>query len=397
MNKINIKCIMCAVVAVVIAFSVTGSGSVTLKASANTLSDLQNKYAALEKQQQALKNELSDTQNSINNQQAKQNALEKKISIIQSQVWNLNLQISRVNEDIKLKQNKIIQKQAEIKVTYEKFKERMRAAYMSSDPSMIGIILGAEDISDFIMRTEMVQRISDHDKQIVDQLKAAQKELKAAKEGLEQDKGSLQKAKDILTAKQSDLDAAYAQSETAMESLEESKKDYMANKAEIDRQMEQADREIQAIIIASQKDNDSGSSKYTGGRFVWPVPGYTNISCYYGWRTWDDGSREFHKGMDISQGGIYGASVVAAASGTVLIAQNYNSNGYGNYVVIDHGGGLSTLYGHNSKVVVSAGQTVKKGQVISKVGSTGWSTGPHLHFEVRKNGVHTNPLPYLKK
>lgn len=155
--------------------------------------------------------------------------------------------------------------------------------------------------------------------------------------------------------------------------------------------------------IVNNNNNNSNSNKNNGnknnnknnntsinasGKFTWPVPGYTSVSSYYGKR-WG----RMHKGIDISRSGIYGASIVAADSGTVTVAGT-SSSGYGKYIMIDHGNGYVTLYGHCSKLLVSKGQKVRKGQVIAKVGSTGRSTGPHLHFEIRKNGSHKNPLSY---
>lgn len=398
MKRIRIKSIVCAVTALAAALAVTSSTVADISVSAGTLGDLQSKYDALEQKQRALKDSMNDTQDSINEQQAKQDKLQEKIDLTQSQISVLNAQISKAEEEISDNERQIAEKKKEIKKTYALFKQRMRASYMASDPSMFGILLGAESLSDFIMRTELVQRVSAYDKKIVDSLEKSQKALEAAQKELEADKATLQSAKDKLTAKQADLNAAYSKSESAMQTLESEKRLYAEHKEEIERQMAQAEREIQAALAAAQQSSGSGSSspKYDGGRFTWPVPGYTNITSGYGWRTWDDGSREFHKGLDISQGGIYGARIVAAASGTVVIAQNYNSNGYGNYAVIDHGGGLSTLYGHTSVVLVSPGQKVKKGDTIARVGSTGWSTGPHLHFEVRVNGQHTSPWSYLK-
>ena len=128
---------------------------------------------------------------------------------------------------------------------------------------------------------------------------------------------------------------------------------------------------------------------------MWPVPGFGTITSYYGWR-WN--KTDYHTGIDISGGGINGATIVAANSGRVAkVNTSYvPGKGYGIYVMIDHGGGKVSLYGHCSKILVSEGQSIVKGTPIAKVGSTGWSTGPHLHFEVRENGNHANPLAYLK-
>nr|WP_243238528.1 M23 family metallopeptidase [Merdimmobilis hominis] len=127
----------------------------------------------------------------------------------------------------------------------------------------------------------------------------------------------------------------------------------------------------------------------------WPVPGYSKITSDYGWRF---NNTDFHTGIDISGPNIYGKQTVAVADGTVAFVQTTYTpgRGYGKYIIVDHGGGITTLYGHNSAILVSVGQKVTRGQALTQIGSTGWSTGPHLHFEVRVNGKHVNPWTYLK-
>jgi murein DD-endopeptidase MepM/ murein hydrolase activator NlpD len=155
---------------------------------------------------------------------------------------------------------------------------------------------------------------------------------------------------------------------------------------------ERAEEQLQAEI--RKELSEKGDSEFVGGDFLWPVSGYHMITSKFGMRTHPvTGVYKLHTGVDISGSGINGKPVRAANSGKVLKA-GYNS-GYGNYVVIDHGGGCSTLYGHASRLNVKVGQKVSRGDVIMYVGSTGYSTGPHLHFEVIKNGEYTNPLSYF--
>ena len=148
------------------------------------------------------------------------------------------------------------------------------------------------------------------------------------------------------------------------------------------------------MLFRSDKINSVG--EYVGGIFAWPVPGFSYISSDYGWRF---NNTNYHTGVDITGSGVYGKNIVAANTGTVAFVQTtYTPNvGYGKYIIIDHGGGITTLYGHTKEIYVKVGQKVSRGQKIAAVGSTGWSTGPHLHFEVRKDKKHTNPWPYLKK
>ncbi|MDR1354238.1 MAG: M23 family metallopeptidase, partial [Oscillospiraceae bacterium] len=169
---------------------------------------------------------------------------------------------------------------------------------------------------------------------------------------------------------------------------------FIANRDECVRQEEAYQKQISAILAQLKPT----SSEYVGGDLCWPVPGYYGITSPYGWRTFG-GRRELHGGLDISSHGIYGANIVAANDGTVVFVCRKDSKGwgsYGFYVMIDHGGGVVTVYGHCSQIFVSVGQKVKKGQIIGAVGSTGCSTGPHLHFEYRVNGVRKDPMPMVK-
>ena len=148
-------------------------------------------------------------------------------------------------------------------------------------------------------------------------------------------------------------------------------------------------RELETEILRKQSNN----GEYVGGKMLWPVPGHTRISSYFGYRIHPIfKTKKLHTGLDIPAP--TGSSVVAAADGTVISSGVLG--GYGNAVLIDHGGGIVTLYGHNSSLLVSEGQKVKKGDQISRAGSTGFSTGPHVHFEVRRNGKYEDPIPWVR-
>ena len=160
----------------------------------------------------------------------------------------------------------------------------------------------------------------------------------------------------------------------------------------LQKELERLEADARALTSTINKGSSSGT-KYTGGVMVWPAPQYTRISSEFGGRTHPvSGEYKYHSGMDLAAPG--GSPILAAASGKVIIAGN-TGNGYGNYVVIDHGGGITTLYGHCSKLLVKKGQSVSRGQQIAKVGSTGLSTGNHLHFEVRVKGACVNPRKYI--
>ena len=230
-----------------------------------------------------------------------------------------------------------------------------------------------------------------NDREIIAGLEANIAELEKLQEENEANKADLNESKGTLDEKKQQLNGQVSQIQGQIEDIDALQKQYEANKAEIDKMMAQVQSEINDIYASYESQGE-----YTGGVMTWPVPGYTGITSYYGWRF---NNTDFHTGIDISGSNIYGRNIVAAADGVVIKAQEtyVQGVGYGRYLIIDHGGNISTLYGHTSQLLVSEGDHVTRGQAIAKVGSTGWSTGPHLHFEVRENGTAVNPLSgYLK-
>ena len=189
-----------------------------------------------------------------------------------------------------------------------------------------------------------------------------------------------------------ELEKQLKEAKNSIQDLAAMQKEYEANYEELSAMQKQ----IQAELLDIYKNLNTSNEAYVGGEMMWPVPGYSKISSYYGWRF---DNTDFHTGMDITGSGVHGAPVVAANTGTVVHTKTcpYNgySYGYGTYIIVDHGGGITTLYAHLSSIDVKVGDIVVMGQRIGRVGNTGWSTGAHLHFEVRINGEHTNPLPYV--
>lgn len=378
------------------AVAVAGSGHfLNFDVTAASVSDLQNQYNQLEQQQRQIQDKMKQTQSDQAKEEEYQKQLDAQIDVTQDQINLLNRQITAINEELAKTEKSISDKSAELEKTYDQFEQRMRAMYMSSDPSMLSILLESKGIGDFLSRVEMVKRVSQHDQELIDSLNKQKTALEQEKSKAQQEKKELEASQASIQAKQTQLNAAYEKSEKAELNLQKMEEQYKANKAKLDAAMEQAEREIQAAIQASQGGSGgSGDSPYVGGEFIWPVPGYYNITSGFGSR-WGT----THKGIDISSGGIYGKNIVASNSGRVIkvVTNDIPGYSYGKYVMIDHGGGKVTLYGHCSAILVSVGQQVSQGEAIARVGNTGQSTGPHCHFEVRINGVAKNPLNYLTR
>ncbi len=366
----------------------------------------------------------TDLQKQVNQAKKSREAAKKQLDNVKAnkanvsqEVINIDADITRAEDEIEstefaLEQSKIAlaQKEQELAIAEQNcveydddFKTRARIMYENGTGTYLEVLFGASSFGDFLSRVEMVKEIVEYDKKVLAELVASRNAINEAriavqteKEGLELRQAQLEQTKaelaDRLEAKQlllkqleSDLGAyqkAFEQAEAA------------EAKAQKELQKELAALAAKEAAEAKKKNQTYTPPKYTGsGKFSWPCPASSRITSYYGYRTHPIyKTKKFHSGIDIGAG--YGSAIIAAESGTVV--SSGNKGGYGKCVVLSHGSGLTTLYGHCSSLLVKAGDKVSKGQTIAKVGSTGVSTGNHLHFEVRVNGSTTDPLSYVK-
>lgn len=298
-------------------------------------------------------------------------------------------QLDSIYAQIAVKEQEIADTTVRIEQQEDAFLDRMVASYMQGDASYVELLLGAESLVDFLTRMDRIQAILKSDKAIVEQLNADKTALIQAQE-------DLQKAKDLQMATIADYEAAIQETTTLSAAKEARIRELENNETEklstyyYYKELEDAlDAELQEYLAELQKKSQS---VYVGGSLAWPLD--PSVSYYYSsefggrtlWGVWDN-----HLGIDIACA--MNTKILAANSGTVLISDNHWS--YGNYVLIDHGGGMATLYAHMTSRAVSAGETVSTGQVIGYVGMTGSASGYHLHFEVRENGVVQNPRNYI--
>ena len=288
---------------------------------------------------------------------------------------------------------------------------------MSGGGTQLEFLLEAGDFETFLTRTELLRGVAKHDTELADRLSEEVASFNKLIRSMEADKASLQEQQKTLVARQRDVTASAQQLSAKEDEVNENVQKTNAyirqldkNSAAYQTQMKklQADRDaIDAQIAAyirehasssggsnggsSSGGSSSGSQNTTSQYLLWPLPGYHYITSYFGPR--DLAGYKYHYGIDISGSGVYGHDIVAAESGTVLLAQTDKS--WGKFLLIDHGNGMLTRYAHCSKLLVSQGDRVKRGQVIAKVGDTGNVTGPHLHFEVYEGDQRYNPLNYL--
>ena len=374
------------------ASSAAGSSTADYK---DELDALSSKYDELEKQQQKIQSDINKAKNEKDKQLAIKKQLDNQIYGVRQQLTVLSEKISILESEIAQKEDEIDAKEADINENFDMLKSRMRVMYATGNASVLGLVLGAEDFTDFLSRAQVASRIAQHDQDLINNLRDELAVINSIKEAIEEDKAELEASKNDQTSKQNQLAGQISQTQSQIQDIEALEKDYIANKSVIDKQMKEVQAEVDAIYAKLESEGE-----YEGGIMQWPVTGFKTITSDYGLRF---GGTDFHTGIDIARTnaagqGIYGKPIVAAASGRVVFTQtNYVAGrGYGIYLIIDHSSGVSTLYGHASGLNVKVGDKVQRGQTVAFVGSTGWSTGPHLHFEVRVNGKYTNPWPYLK-
>ena len=387
---------MASVLTMTVMMSVLAVGNAPQSAAAS-LDELKQTQSDLEKKQEETASQLKQLKDDQAKQQEYVNALNSQMENIEGQIDNLNDQISALDADIQEKSDQISGKQADIDYGFDVLKQRLRTLYLQGDSSNLQILLSSEDMVDFMNKTETMQLIADHDTELINGLRADMEEIAEEKSVIEQNRKDVAAAKKELDQKSLELSNLVEENKEILSTLSANVVEVNSLNNEIAREREEADAAIDqwyaeyyAQQAQSGNSNNAASGGYAStGNFTWPCPGYTYLSSY-----WGDGRN--HKGIDIAGSGIYGKPIIAADSGKVIQAVHSGwGGGYGLCVYIDHGNGYSTRYAHASKVVVNTGDYVEKGQVIAYVGSTGQSTGPHLHFEIRVNGVAQNPMNWF--
>lgn len=361
----------------------------TVSYAAKSVSDLKSELAQSQKKTEETKKQIQSKQAEKNSQKAQKDSLDIEISGLQADIDKIQSVIDEKNAEINEKNAEIEALDIELKATDKRLKKRMKVIYESGTESYLELILNSTGIADLFTRIAVVESILKHDNSIMDNYRNQITEITEAKEIVEKEKNEQVEAQDILEAKQNQIKAKQAEKQKIIDSLS---KDINELKKQ-EQEQEKAEKELQSQINAALKSSSQQSVSYSGnGKFGFPLTSYTRISSTYGYRIHPiTGTKKLHTGIDYAAP--YGTSILAAEDGVVLTS-GWNS-GYGYCVTINHGGGYVTLYGHCSSLLVSAGQKVTRGQTIAKVGSTGNSTGNHLHFEVRVNGATVNPAGYL--
>lgn len=393
MNKKSVLRLISGALAFVISvgFFSVNEGYLLKPSAAKSVSELQNELQNAKNKRNKINNQINGANQAIKDSKDYQALLNDQMDATQDLI---NIQIDLIaglDTDIENKEAEIANQEKDLEKGVSDFKSRLRAMYMSGDGEVAEVLAGSTDFYDLLTRMEILKRVAKHDNNMVHELTDMLAELEIDKAELNADRDEQNKLKTDLESDLENLQSTYESTDAYITAKNKELSDYLKDKEKNDAEEARIEEELVEAIRAAQS-NDA----YVGGEFIWPVPGYSRISSKYSPARTLNGVTKPHKGIDIAAP--KNVDIVASNSGTVTIAFNNDVPGYsyGKYIVIDHGGGKSTLYGHCNQLLVKPGQQVVKGQVIAKVGTTGDSTGYHLHFEVRINGQHTDPQKYVK-
>lgn len=409
--------------------------------SADSLKDAKQEKENLENALNEAKELVSDLKDSKSDIKSKVTQLDAKLTKISTDITNLEAQLETKNTEISDTKEVLAQAKEDERTQYKNMKVRIQYMYENSRTSYVEQLISAGSFSEFISIVEYIREMSAYDRAMLEKYQKAQESVTVAKEELEKEKSELeemqkqveeekQAVQTLLSAKESELvsvnqdlkeassqaDAYAAEIEAQNDIIAQIQQAEAAKKAAREKAKAEAEAKAKAEAEAKAKAEQENTTEmpgeeetestentseeplpedtYNGGAFSWPCPSSTRVTSEYGQRISPTaGASSNHKGIDI--GASYEADIVAAADGTVVFS-GYSNTG-GNYVMIDHGGSLYTVYMHASSLCVEKGATVTRGQVIAKVGSTGISTGNHLHFGVSLNGSYVSPWNYLSK
>ena len=348
--------------------------------------NLQNERNEIQNQMNEASGQLEGVQNDLSENLQQVQKLDERISESEQELNDLNTQITDLQSSIDEVEANLETAQSSYDSQKTVLDNYLVEVQESSDVEYLDVLLSSKNISEFLSSYFLISELASYEMDLLDDMQAKKDEIELSKTKLEQDKEQLATIKANQTKTATILENTKTVRENFISKLSDQEKEIQAQIDEYNTRFDEINKEILELAKGSI------AAEYIGGELAWPVPGYTRITSKYGMRTHPiTGVYKLHTGVDI--GAPMGANFIAANDGIVTKA-SYNG-AYGNMVIIDHGGGVSTLYAHGSEILVEVGQTVKRGDPVLKVGSTGYSTGAHAHFEVRLNGVVTDPMPYI--
>ncbi len=403
--------VICVILALMLTLSLAlmAIGSTGAQAAGSAY---QGEIDSIEAQKQELQSERADMQAGIDELEAQRASVLEQKAALDAQNELARQEIELIDEQIALytglveqKAEELEQAEAEEAAQLDTYKAHIRAMEENGRYTYLDIIFRCASLSELLTAIDQIGEIMEADRRLYEEYSAARQHTEEIKAEYEATLADLGERSDELEAEKADLEEQIASAVDLINELEadleRAREEYAINEAAeaaLNAQLDAINAQIAAEEEAARQEAAQNNQQYTGtgstatGSYVWPCPSSTYVTSSYGYRNHPIfGDQRFHSGIDISANS--GATVIAADSGTVSVATY--SDSYGNYVTIYHSNGTYTLYAHMSSLAVSAGQSVSQGDVIGYVGSTGWSTGPHLHFEIRANGGTVDPLSYF--
>lgn len=382
--------------------------SISIVSFATSTTDLNNKKTEIDQKINEASGKIDDIKEEVDEVTSELLKLNHEIAEKEDEIEELTEELDKLNGEIEELEKQIAEEQKKYDEEYELFGKRMIAQYKQGKVYYLDVLLNSKSISDFISRQYIIEKVAEYDNKILSTIEKQKSELENNKKSLEEKQKALSDKESKLKLEKVTLSNRKINRDRYVAKLNDDQKKLQNEIEKLTEEKRQVENEIRRI--AQQSGNGGGGYVYSGGRLVWPCPNYVRISSLFGYRgsaaTGGVGSSN-HKGIDMAAA--KGVSILAAESGVVIkvsntcthnYAKTYSTRcscggGFGNYIMVSHGGGLVTLYAHCSTISVKVGDNVIAGQQIGTVGTTGYSTGPHLHFSVLLNGTYVDPAPYL--
>lgn len=407
------KVVISALLALTLVFSAV------ILTSADTISELEDQQAQLQAEAEEYQAIIDEKQGEIEEQEEYVNALTANIATVNDEMAVIRSKIDYYNSQIAEKTENVNSLKVQSEDNMNLLRKRLNSIYKAGNASTVEIVLGAKDFSDFVDKVQLVESLSEYDANLMDEIEGQMDVIGAEVDSLNVDKAALEEDTASLAEKQEELNDLLAENEELLKNLYTEKDELGAIMDSNESAQNEVEQKIQAYyeeqrrleeerLEQERQEQEEGGEEYSPGEiivpgdgsgdWIWPTPGFTWLSS-----DWAEDRGYAHGGIDIAGSGIHGTPIVAAADGVVFDVCNECSHdwgkygscgcggGFGNYVMIDHGDGRGTVYAHMSYTAVGYGQSVSSGEVIGYVGSTGDSTGPHLHFEARYYGERYNP------
>ncbi len=373
--------------------SETAIAAKTIQENKNEVSRLENTLSSKQDDIAYIQAQIDEAKRNVQSQANVKSLLDKQIEDIQDQIEITKQLIDEYNVQIDAKKEEIVVVDSNISDALTLIKERLIVQHETGNSSMIAFILGSNSFEELLTRIEITSELFEYDQEIINKLSHDREVLASAQNELEELLKKCEDTENELSSTESELEVKVTDATAYLNTLKQDEK-YLENaKAKKEQELVEIQNIIKALLreIENQEREDYSSDEF---RFPFSYDTWYVNTGGYGWRVWNSGrATDFHKGVDFAAA--YGTPILAVNSG--YVTNSYYSNSFGNCIIIDHGGGIFSLYAHASKRLVSAGEIVTKGQEIAKVGSTGDSTGNHLHFAILKNGEYVDPMNYISE